>query len=120
MITRPELLSWLLEIANAREGHSDAEDMKVDAARMWLSLLWKGDKMKETYLGDGLYASYHEGANSIKLRAPRFAGGSSLDHEVYLEPETFLAMIKFAKQFFFWKIDSEVLQCHKRGSPKTT
>lgn len=36
----------------------------------------------ETYLGDGLYASFD--GYQIKLRAPRYG----IDHEVYLEPRT--------------------------------
>jgi hypothetical protein len=35
---------------------------------------------KETYLGDGLYASFD--GYHFKLRAPRFGA----DHEVFLEP----------------------------------
>jgi hypothetical protein len=35
---------------------------------------------RETYLGDGLYASWD--GWQIKLRAPRYG----VDHEVYLEP----------------------------------
>jgi hypothetical protein len=45
----------------------------------------------ETYLGDGLYASFD--GYQIKLRAPR----DGADHEVYLEPlvlENFLDWIK--------------------------
>jgi len=65
--------------------------------------------MKETYLGDGLYASYHDGAHTIRLRAPRLGGsGAAVDHEVYLEPAILLELLKFAKQF--WKIDPKVLK----------
>lgn len=41
---------------------------------------------EETYLGDGLYASYD--GYQLKLRAPREEG----DHIVYLEPSTLLAL----------------------------
>lgn len=44
----------------------------------------------ETYLGDGLYASIHNGM--IKLRAPDAYG----DRIVYLEPEVFAELQKFA------------------------
>ena len=43
----------------------------------------------ETYLGDGLYASF-DGYN-IALRAPR----EHDDHIVYLEPNVFQALIAF-------------------------
>jgi hypothetical protein len=46
---------------------------------------------KETYLGDGLYAS-HDGYQ-LKLRAPREHG----DHEVYLEPPAWAALLKFMR-----------------------
>ena len=44
----------------------------------------------ETYLGDGLYASYD--GFMIMLRAPREAG----DHYVGLEPEVFEYLLQFA------------------------
>ena len=44
---------------------------------------------KETYLGDGLYASFD--GYQIKLRAPREDG----DHEVYMEPEVYTALQAF-------------------------
>lgn len=44
---------------------------------------------KETYLGDGLYASLS--GNSIKLRAPREGG----DHVVYMEPEVYESLLAF-------------------------
>jgi hypothetical protein len=44
----------------------------------------------ETYLGDGLYASFD--GYQIKLRAPREDG----DHVVYLEPSTNAALQAFA------------------------
>jgi len=33
------MLAWVLELVSAREGYSDEEDTKVDAARLWLLLL---------------------------------------------------------------------------------
>ena len=44
---------------------------------------------EETYLGDGLYASYD--GFQFKLRAPRENG----DHEVYLEPYILAEFIRF-------------------------
>jgi hypothetical protein len=44
---------------------------------------------EETYLGDGLYASFD--GYQIKLRAPREEG----DQEVYLEPSVITSFIKF-------------------------
>lgn len=38
---------------------------------------------KETYIGDGVYASFD--GYQIKLRAPRENG----DHVIFLEPQTF-------------------------------
>ena len=46
---------------------------------------------KETYLGDGLYASFD--GWYIKLRAPRPDG----DHWVGLEPEVFARLLKFVE-----------------------
>lgn len=46
--------------------------------------------LEETYLGDGLYASCNGGM--IQLRAPREDG----DHCVYLEPDIYEALRKFA------------------------
>jgi hypothetical protein len=46
---------------------------------------------KETYLGDGLYASFD--GYQITLRAPRLGG----DHWVALEPEVFMALLAFVK-----------------------
>src|ERR1700682_327602 len=51
----------------------------------------KEDSM-ETYLGDGLYASFD--GFMITLRAPREGG----DHFVYLEPNTFAALLEFQKR----------------------
>lgn len=45
--------------------------------------------MTETYLGDGLYASFD--GFRIKLRAPRLEG----DYEVYLEPQVLQAFQRF-------------------------
>jgi hypothetical protein len=50
---------------------------------------------KETYLGDGLYASFD--GYMITLRAPRDNG----DHWVGLEPEIFAALVTYAAQC--WK-----------------
>jgi hypothetical protein len=47
---------------------------------------------EETYLGDGLYASFDGGM--LKLRAPREHG----DHEVYLEAETFRDLLRFVQE----------------------
>jgi hypothetical protein len=49
-------------------------------------------KRPETYLGDGLYASFD--GWQIILRAPREDG----DHWVGLEPEVFNELIKFQQQ----------------------
>jgi hypothetical protein len=46
----------------------------------------------ETYLGDGLYASFD--GWQIKLRAPRENG----DHEVYLGPAVFTALVNYVKR----------------------
>jgi len=45
----------------------------------------------ETYLGDGLCASYD--GYQIKLRAPRDEG----NHEVYLEPSVYQALVNYVK-----------------------
>lgn len=47
---------------------------------------------RETYLGDGLYASFD--GYQFCLRAPRFHG----DHKVYLDIPTLNAFIEYAKQ----------------------
>ena len=44
---------------------------------------------KETYLGDGLYASFD--GFSVILRAPRRGG----DHTVLLEPQVYEALTKY-------------------------
>jgi hypothetical protein len=46
----------------------------------------------ETYLGDGLYASFD--GEHIKLRAPRPDG----DHWVALDPETYEAFAQFIER----------------------
>jgi hypothetical protein len=46
---------------------------------------------KETYLGDGLYASWD--GFMITLRAPRAEG----DHWVGLEPEIYAALVQFVE-----------------------
>lgn len=47
---------------------------------------------EETYLGDGLYASYD--GYQFKLRAPHLL----VDHEVYLEPNVLLAFSNYVKE----------------------
>jgi hypothetical protein len=44
---------------------------------------------RETYIGDGLYASFD--GFQIRLRAPRDGG----DHEVYLDQSTLQAFMQF-------------------------
>jgi hypothetical protein len=51
----------------------------------------EGTTREESYLGDGLFATF-DGWQMI-LRAPREDG----DHWVALEPQTFLALVRFAK-----------------------
>ena len=46
----------------------------------------------ETYLGDGLYASFD--GSKISLSAPREGG----DHRVALEPSTYHALVTFAER----------------------
>jgi len=48
----------------------------------------------ETYLGDGLYASYDAATDMFVLRAPRETG----DHWVGLEPPVFREFIEFAER----------------------
>ena len=48
----------------------------------------------ETYLGDGLYASFD--GWQIQLRAPREFG----EHLVYLDPQVFEALVRFAGRFW--------------------
>ena len=45
----------------------------------------------ETYLGDGLYASYQD--HIVKVRTPRLGG----DHEVYFEMETLMNFLDWVK-----------------------
>jgi hypothetical protein len=45
----------------------------------------------ETYIGDGLYASFD--GIQFKLRAPREHG----DHVVYLEPDVMAELIRYAR-----------------------
>lgn len=52
--------------------------------------------MEETYLGDGLYASYD--GFQIVLRAPRENG----DHIICLEPDVYLALVEFVSTI--WKV----------------
>lgn len=47
------------------------------------------ERDKETYLGDGLYASFD--GYQIKLRAPTGLN----DQEIYLEPEVYNNLLKF-------------------------
>lgn len=47
---------------------------------------------EETYLGDGLYASFD--GFQICLRAPRTGG----DHVVYLEPEIYANLVEYARK----------------------
>lgn len=48
--------------------------------------------MKETYLGDGCYASFD--GYQIWLRAPRASG----EHVIALDPKVYEALIKFVKR----------------------
>ena len=50
---------------------------------------------KETYLGDGLYASFD--GFQIQLRAPRIDVG---DQFVYLEPRVALEFVAYASKVF--------------------
>ncbi len=66
-----------------------------------------GTTKDESYLGDGLYATF-DGWQMI-LRAPRDDG----DHWVGLEPETFAALIRFAL-----RINGKYNVEHFRGLPR--
>lgn len=57
----------------------------------------------ETYIGDDIYASLENGA--IKLRTPRNHG----DDVIYLEPEAFIELLRFARNIHFLP--------HKRAVP---
>jgi hypothetical protein len=48
----------------------------------------------ETYIGDGLYASFD--GIAIKLRAPRLVDGVEVNHEVYLEVNAYVELLRFA------------------------
>lgn len=50
------------------------------------------EQQKETYLGDGLYASFD--GWQVWLRAPRPDG----DHLVALEPEVLVALLQYIQQ----------------------
>jgi hypothetical protein len=60
----------------------------------------------ETYLGDGLHASFD--GWQIKLRAPREGG----DHEVYLDGNMLLELIRQAQQ---WGVISKKLADAQTG-----
>ena len=60
---------------------------------MWSRIMTKA--VNESYLGDGLYASFD--GFSIWLRAPRAEG----DHYVALEPQVFREFILFARRMGF-------------------
>jgi hypothetical protein len=49
---------------------------------------------RETYLGDGLYASFD--GYQFRLRAPRSEG----DHLVYLEPEVYFSFKQYVEEIF--------------------
>ena len=53
--------------------------------------------IKETYIGDGCYASYD--GFSLRLLAPRENG----DHYVALEPQVFESFLQFAQQCGAWR-----------------
>jgi hypothetical protein len=50
---------------------------------------------KETYLGDGLYASFD--GFQFRLRAPRDDGFTGRDHVVYLETQVITAFTEFVE-----------------------
>ena len=52
----------------------------------------EGTTHDESYLGDGLYATFD--GWQIVLRAPRADG----DHRVALEPEVYTALLRFAER----------------------
>jgi len=52
------------------------------------------EERNETYLGDGLYASFD--GYQILLRAPRLEG----DHFVALEPHVFRELVALAEQYW--------------------
>lgn len=61
-------------------------------------------EIRETYIGDGLYASYD--GYMLKLRAPRIGG----DHEVYLEPDVMQEFMAFVERAYGLKITVEKLE----------
>lgn len=61
-------------------------------------------EIRETYIGDGLYASYD--GYMLKLRAPRIGG----DHEVYLEPDVMHDFMAFVERAYGLKITVEKLE----------
>jgi hypothetical protein len=69
--------------------------------------------MKETYIGDGLYVSMHEGANTMRIRTPRVCGsGAQVDHEVYLGPAELQNLLEWVSQHW------DVIQWKR--NPRTT
>lgn len=64
---------------------------------------------KESYLGDGLYASYD--GYMLKLRAPRIDG----DHEVYLEPGVMQEFMAFVERAYGLKITVEKAEKDRGG-----
>jgi hypothetical protein len=64
----------------------------------------------DTYLGDGLYARFADGM--IELRAPRAFQEKSTDR-VFLDPEVFEALLRFAERAYSVRITVE------KGEPIT-
>jgi len=60
----------------------------------------KARHMQETYIGDGVYASYDKGM--IKLRTER----DGRDETIYLEPDTFNGLLRFVQKF--WTLAKKV------------
>jgi hypothetical protein len=58
------------------------------------------DEPKETYIGDGVYASFD--GYQIKLRTDR--GNFAMD-EIFLEPEFFVSLLRFARTFWTFMDD---------------
>ena len=56
---------------------------------------------KETYIGDGVYASFD--GFMIKLRTQRDGG----DHVIYLEPDVYDDLVRFGDQWFQRKPDPQ-------------
>ena len=59
---------------------------------------------RETYVGDGVYASYNGGM--IKLRTER----DGRNEVIWLEPDTFDGVLRFARQF--WTFDPNINTGH--------